>query len=46
MRHCLVGGRYETHLDCQIDRIVNRLERLQRIREGQPLPPRVNVKIS
>jgi hypothetical protein len=38
--------RYETHLSREIDRILNRLERLQRIRKGQPLPPQVDVKIS
>ena len=38
--------RYETHLSREIDRILNRLERLQRMRKGQPLPPQVDVKIS
>jgi hypothetical protein len=38
--------RYETHVSREIDRILNRLERLQRIRKGQPLPPQVDVKIS
>ena len=34
------------HLSREIDRTLNRLERLQRIRKGQPLPPQVGVKIS
>ncbi len=38
--------RYETHLSREIDRILNRLERLQRMRKGQPLPPQVDVNIS
>jgi hypothetical protein len=38
--------RYEAHLSREIDRILCRLERLQRIRKGQPLPPQVDVKIS
>jgi hypothetical protein len=38
--------RYEAHLSREIDRILNRLERLQRIRKGQPLPPQLDVKIS
>jgi hypothetical protein len=38
--------RYETHLSREIDRILNRLERLQRMRKGQPLPPQLEVKIS
>ena len=38
--------RYEAHFSREIDRILNRLERLQRIRKGQPLPPQVDVKIS
>jgi hypothetical protein len=33
-------------LSCEIDTILTRLERLQRMREGQPLPPQVDVKIS
>ena len=33
--------RYETHLNREIDRILNRLERLQRMRRGQPLPPQI-----
>ena len=38
--------RYETHISREIDRIPNRLERLQRMRKGQPLPPQVDVNIS
>jgi len=38
--------RYESHLSRESERILNRLERLQRIRKGQPLPPQVDVKIS
>ena len=38
--------RHEAHFSREIDRILNRLERLQRIRRGQPLPPQVDVKIS
>ncbi len=38
--------RNETHLGREIDRVVNRLVRLQRIRKWQPLPPQEDVKIS
>lgn len=38
--------RYETHLSREIDRILNRLERLQRMRKGQPVSPHVDVNIS
>jgi len=38
--------RNETHLSREIDRVVNRLVRLQGIRKGQPLPPQLDVKIS
>ena len=38
--------RYETHLSREIDRILNRLERLQRMRKGQPPPPQLDVNIS
>ena len=38
--------RYEAHLSREIDRILNRLERLQRVRKGQPLPHQLDVKIS
>lgn len=38
--------RYETHLSREIDRTLNQLERLQRKRQGQPPPPRIDVDIS
>jgi hypothetical protein len=38
--------RYETHFTREIDRVLNRLERLQRLRMGQPLPPRVDININ
>ena len=38
--------RYETHLSRESDRILSRLERLQRTRKGQPLPPQMDVNIS
>ena len=34
------------HLSREIDRILNRLERLQRMRRGQPLSPQIDVKIA
>ena len=37
--------RYEAHLSREIDRTLNQLERLQRMRKGQPLPPRLDVNI-
>lgn len=38
--------RYETHLSREIDRTLNQLERLQRLRMGQLAPPRIDVNIS
>lgn len=38
--------RYETHFSREIDRTLNQLERLQRIRKGQPLPPQLDVNIT
>ena len=38
--------RYEAHLSRELDRILNRLERLQRMRLGQPASPTLNVKIN
>jgi len=38
--------RYETHFSREIDRILNRLERLQRLRLGQSVPPRVDININ
>ena len=35
--------RYETHLSREIDRILNRLERLQRTRQGQPPAAPLNL---
>jgi len=38
--------RYETSLERAFDRTLTQLERAQRIRKGQPLPPQLEVKIS
>jgi hypothetical protein len=38
--------RYEAHLGREFDRTLNQLERLQRIRLGQPVPPSVRVELS
>ena len=38
--------RYETNLERAFDRTLTQLERLQRIRKGQPLPPQLDIKIS
>jgi hypothetical protein len=38
--------RYESHFSREIDRTLNRLERLQRTRKGQSLPPQLELKIS
>ena len=38
--------RYETHLCREIDRSLSQLERLQRMRLGQPLPPALKVEVS
>ena len=38
--------RYESNFERAFDRILNQLERLQRIRRGQPVPPTVNVNVS
>lgn len=37
--------RYETHLSREFDRILSRLERLQRMRLGQPGPPTVRLEL-
>ncbi len=37
--------RYEAHLSREFDRILNRLERVQRMRRGQPGPPTLNLNI-
>lgn len=38
--------RYGNNVSKQIFRILDRLERLQRMRKGQPVPPQVDIKIS
>ncbi len=38
--------RYETNFERNIDRTLNQLERLQRMRLGQPVPPPVKVELS
>ena len=38
--------RYETSIERQLFRAVNQLERLQRQRKGEPVPPPVNVELS
>jgi hypothetical protein len=38
--------RYDTHMSRETDRLLNQLERLQRMRKGQPPPPQLDVKIS
>ena len=38
--------RYGTSLDREIDRTLKQLERLQRLRLGQPLPPSIDVNVS
>jgi hypothetical protein len=38
--------RYETHLSREIEKVLNQLERWQRMRKGQPVPPPVDVNIS
>jgi hypothetical protein len=38
--------RYESSLERAFDRTLNQLERLKRIRKGQPVPPTLNVKVS
>jgi hypothetical protein len=38
--------RYETTLDRSIDRVLAQLERHQRMRHGQPVPPQINVNVS
>jgi hypothetical protein len=34
------------YVNREIDRIPNRLERLQRMRKGQPVSPQVNVEVT
>ncbi len=37
--------RYETNLERAFDRTLSELERLQRIRKGQPVSPTLNVNL-
>jgi predicted nucleic acid-binding Zn-ribbon protein len=37
---------YETHLSRERDRLLNQLERVQRMRRGQPAPPTLNVQVT
>ena len=43
---CPQANGHATHMSHQIDKILNWFERLQRMREGQPLPPQADVKLS
>ena len=38
--------RYETSISREIDRTLNQLERLQRMRLGQPVPPSINLNVT
>jgi hypothetical protein len=38
--------RYESHLERNFDRTLSQLERLQRTRKGQPVPPTLHVNVS
>ncbi len=38
--------RYEASLERSFDRILNQLERMQRLRRGQPVAPRIDVNVS
>jgi hypothetical protein len=38
--------RYGSSLERDFDRTLSHLERAQRIRKGQPLPPQMDVKVS
>ena len=38
--------RYETTLDRQLYRAMNQLERLQRARQGEVMPPPMNLEVS
>lgn len=37
--------RYEAHIDRQLDRAMNQLERMQRARKGENIPPPVNITV-
>ena len=39
-------SRYEAHLSREFGRTLSELERLQRMRKGQPVPPPIKVDIS
>jgi hypothetical protein len=39
-------SRYEIHLSREFERTLAQLERLQRMRRGQPVPPQVNLNLS
>ena len=38
--------RYDVAFERNLDRVLNRLERLQRMRLGRPGPPQIELKIS
>ena len=38
--------RYEAHLSREFDRTLSQLERLQRMRKGQPVLPPIKVEVS
>ena len=38
--------RYESHLERQLDRAIDQLERLQRRRAGESVPPALNVNLT
>jgi len=38
--------RYDAHLSREFDRTLNQLERLQRMRKGQPVLPPIKVEVS
>jgi hypothetical protein len=37
--------RYEAHINREIDRMLSKLERLQRRRMGEPGPPRIELEL-
>jgi hypothetical protein len=41
-----ISVRYESTLERAFERALNQLERLQRIRKGQPVPPTLNMNVS
>lgn len=38
--------RYEVQLNRQLERLMNQLERLQRLRRRRPVPPQIDAKVS